>query len=416
MSNHAVQVKASLARSTRRGAAPAIMVICIFAALQMLATNIFLPSLPKMAADLRVSSAAATSAITVFLVVSALVQLIVGPLSDRFGRATPLLAGFCIAFAGTIWCTSATDLSNLLAGRIVQACGTGAAGVLARAIARDLFDGQPLARVMSFIMIATAAAPGFSPLLGGTLDHFFGWRSEFLFVAIYVIFAASAFVTLVGETHHTERRSINPLTIARSYLALGKDARFYAPGITSSMVMAGMFGILSAFPRLLVERFGFSPIALGVIFACVVFVVIAAGVVAPTLSGHISNYRAALIGVVLMVIGGVALLAAVTLLPNSLLSIVSTAIVFLIGAGLASPLSSAAALSPFGDRAGIAAGMLGFAQATGAALGVLLAAVLSADPGLALGYALCLTSALALALHRLRKRTDGHEPANATAS
>src|SRR5436190_17968113 len=99
MSDHAVHARPSTAQPRIGRAAVAIVVICAFAALQMLATNIFLPSLPKMAADLHVSSAAATSAITVFLVVSALVQLIVGPLSDRFGRAAPLLAGFCLAFA-----------------------------------------------------------------------------------------------------------------------------------------------------------------------------------------------------------------------------------------------------------------------------------------------------------------------------
>ena len=92
----------------------------------------------------------------------------------------------------------------------------------------------------------TAAAPGFSPLLGGTLDYFLGWRWEFLFVGIYIVCAGSAFVALVGETNYSGRRSIGPGAIARSYLTLLRDARFYTPAITSSMVMAGLFAILSA--------------------------------------------------------------------------------------------------------------------------------------------------------------------------
>src|SRR5882724_4943227 len=90
-----------------------IAVICAFAATATLATNIFLPSLPSMAAALHVSSAAVTSAITVYLAVFAIGQLIVGPLSDRFGRRSLILIGLCFFVIGTSWCAYANDLSNL---------------------------------------------------------------------------------------------------------------------------------------------------------------------------------------------------------------------------------------------------------------------------------------------------------------
>src|SRR5437762_11450358 len=112
MADNAANTSETIGQAGTHGRSSRIVVICVFAALGTLATNIFLPSLPKMAADLSVSSAAATSAITVYLVVSALVQLIVGPVSDRFGRAAPVLAGLCIALFGTIWCASANDLPN----------------------------------------------------------------------------------------------------------------------------------------------------------------------------------------------------------------------------------------------------------------------------------------------------------------
>ena len=167
------------------GAAARRIVICALAATGILATNIFLPSLPVIAADLHVSTAAVTSAFTIFLAIFAIGQLIAGPLSDRFGRRMPILIGLGIFIAGTIWCAFARDLSSLLIGRSMQACGACAASVLSRAIARDLFDGQALAKVMASITMATAAAPGFSPLLGSALDLFFGWRSEFAFVAAF---------------------------------------------------------------------------------------------------------------------------------------------------------------------------------------------------------------------------------------
>ena len=154
--------------------------LAALAATGTLATNILLPSLPQMAASLKVSSAAVTSAITIFLAVFAVGQLVVGPISDRYGRRWPVLIGFAVFFAGSIWCGLATDLPSLLVGRVIQAAGACATSVLSRAIARDLFSGAALARAMALIMIAMAAAPGFSPLLGGALDHYFGWRSEFV--------------------------------------------------------------------------------------------------------------------------------------------------------------------------------------------------------------------------------------------
>src|SRR6266576_4107345 len=155
-----------------------IAVLAALAATGTLATNILLPSLPQMAASLKVSTAAVTSAITLFLAVFALGQLVVGPISDRYGRRWPVLTGFAVFLAGSIWCGLATDLPSLLTGRVIQAAGACATSVLSRAIARDLFSGTALARAMALIMIAMAAAPGFSPLLGGALDHYFGWRSE----------------------------------------------------------------------------------------------------------------------------------------------------------------------------------------------------------------------------------------------
>jgi DHA1 family bicyclomycin/chloramphenicol resistance-like MFS transporter len=393
------RISGSSAEGKGQSMAAAIAVICAFAAMGMLATNIFLPSLTAMAADLHVSSAALTSTISVFLAIFGFGQLIVGPLSDRFGRQIPVLVGLCLFMLGTIWCAFAGDLASLLVGRAIQASGACAATVLSRAIARDLFDGQALAKTMASITIATAAAPGLSPLVGSALDHFLGWRSEFVFVAIFASCALLAYAMFVGETNGSANGSINPLAVSVSYLGLLRDARFVVPARTSSLLMAGLFAVFSAAPRVFLEHFGFSPVALGLLFAAVVVLVFGASMLAPGLSARLGFYRATLVGLGFTVMGAIALLLAVMVARNSFLPFVSGAAIFLSGVGIASPLSSAAALSPFGNKAGAAAALFGFAQMAGAACGALLAAVLSSDPALGLAMVLALASPLAMLLH-----------------
>ena len=302
--------------------AACIAVICSFAAIGPLATNIFLPSLPAIAADLHITSATVAATISVFLAIFAVGQLIVGPLSDRFGRRIPILTGLCIFVVGTIWCALASDLASLLVARSIQACGACTATVLSRAIARDLFDGQALAKVLALTTVATAAAPGLSPLLGSALDHFFGWRSEFAFVAIFAVCALLAYAALIGETNWSANGSVNPVAVGASYLGLIRDARFVVPARTAGLLIAGLFAVFSAAPRVLLEHFRFSPVTLGLLFAGVVVVVFGASMLAPRLSARFGLHRAMLVGLGVTATGGVALLFAV-LLAKELVSAVS---------------------------------------------------------------------------------------------
>src|SRR4030081_784498 len=380
-----------------------ITVLAALAATGTLATNILLPSLPQMAASLKVSSAAVTSAITVFLAVFALGQLVVGPISDRYGRRWPVLTGFAVFFAGSMWCGLADDLPSLLAGRVIQAAGACATSVLSRAIARDLFSGAALARAMALIMIAMAAAPGFSPLLGGALDHYFGWRSEFALVAIFAGLGALAYGAVLGETHHATRTPLDPLAIAKNYLGLIADRRFVVPAATVSLILGGLFSMFSAAPRVLIEAMYFTPIQLGLFFAGTVMIVFAAGMLATKLAPRYGLDRSIRGGLWAAAAGGIAILV-VALYSPSFLPFLGAMCVFLLGMGIVNPLGTAQALSPFGEKAGAASALLGFWQMMGAAIGVWLAATVSHDAMFALGIVLTAASLLALVLYTMRAR------------
>ena len=380
-----------------------IAVLAGLAATGTLATNILLPSLPQMAVSLKVSSAAVTSAITIFLAVFAVGQLVVGPISDRYGRRWPVLIGFAVFFAGSIWCGLATDLPSLLIGRVIQAAGACATSVLSRAIARDMFSGPALARAMALIMIAMAAAPGFSPLLGGALDHYFGWRSEFALVAVFAGLGALAYGTVFGETHHATRTPLDPLAIARNYIGLIADRRFVVPAATVSLIMGGLFSVFSAAPRVLIEAMHFTPIQLGLFFAGTVLIVFAAGMLATKLAPRYGLDRSIRGGLFAAATGSIAMLL-VSLYSPSFLPFLGAMSVFLLGMGIVNPLGTAQALSPFGEKAGAASALVGFWQMMTAAIGVWLAATISHDALFALGVVLTVFSLVAVGLYTMRAK------------
>ena len=402
MTDQTAEIDAS-PRADASSTALQIAVLAGLAATGTLATNILLPSLPQMAASLNVTSAAVTSAITIFLAVFAVGQLAVGPISDRYGRRWPVLIGFAVFFAGSVWCALAADLTGLLIGRVIQAAGACATSVLSRAIARDMFSGAGLARAMALIMIAMAAAPGFSPLLGGALDHAFGWRSEFVLVAAFATLGAVAYGTLFGETHHATRTPLDPAAIAKNYFGLIADRRFLVPAATVSLIMGGLFAMFSATPRILIEAMHLTPIQLGLFFAGTVLIVFAAGMLATRLAPRYGLDRSIRGGLLVSATGSIAMLG-VALYSPTLLSYLGALSVFLLGIGIVNPLGTAQALSPFGDKAGAASALVGFWQMMTAAIGVWLAATISHQALFALGVVLTVFSLAAVGLYTMRAK------------
>jgi DHA1 family bicyclomycin/chloramphenicol resistance-like MFS transporter len=330
--------------------------------------------------------------------------LLVGPISDRYGRRMPVLAGFAVFIIGSIWCGVSTDLSSLLVGRAIQAAGACSTSVLSRAIARDLFSGAALARALTLVMIAQAAAPGFSPLLGGGLDYFFGWRSEFVFVGAFAVLSAFSYVLVLGETHNTTRIPLNPLAVSATYLKLSVNRHFLIPAATVGLIMGGLFSIFSATPRILIEGYGFTPIALGLFFAGTVLVVFGSGMLAARLAPRFGLDRAIRYGLLIAFIGSIAVLATAYFHGNVVTFIAATC-VFLLGMGVVNPLGTAQALSPFGTHAGAASALLGFWQMMGAAIGVSLSATIVPQAALALGIVLGAACLIAIVLYAMRQPT-----------
>jgi len=391
---------ANLAPSERRLTGGILFLLAGLSALGALATNIILPAFPRIGASLGVSSQELGLTLSTFFVAFAFGQLLIGPLSDLFGRKWLVLGGLAVFVAGSVLCALADTLSFLIFGRVIQALGACAASVLSRAIARDLFDGEALARALALTMIAMAAAPGFSPLLGSAFDGLFGWRVTFLVVAAFGVMIALHYATGIGETHPADRRTKSAASIvASAYGRLALDPRFLLPAASVSLVIGGLYTFFAAAPAILMSKLGLNAFQLGLSFATTVLIVFAAGFLAPRLAHRWGQRTVGMIGLFIALAGGLSMFAfaATPTYTNFTVAIA----LYLLGMGLINPLGTAIALHPFGQQAGLASALLGFLQMGCAAIGASFASMLPLPPFTSLAVILTTASVLALLIFLL---------------
>lgn len=370
-----------------------LLMLAGLAALGSLATNIILPAFPAIGAELGTSVKDLSATLSTFFVAFALGQLFVGPLSDRFGRRPLVVCGLFVFVVGSAVCALASSLPQLIFGRVVQALGVCATSVLSRAIARDLFEGESLARALSLVMVAMAAAPGFSPLLGGAFNSILGWRATFAVVGVLAILLGAHYLLRLGETHRADlRRPLALSAVIAAYKALLTDRRFIAPAMSVSLVIGSLYLFFAMAPAILMEGFGFSPFQLALLFASTVFVVFGAGLLAPRLAHRFGALRAARAGIAIAFAGGATLLAA----PEQVYYFSAALTVFLMGMGLINPLGTALTLQPFGQNAGAASALLGFLQMGCAAISIGITSALPLSPYLA--FCAVLSTSMLLAL------------------
>ena len=369
----------SVPDATAKLTAGRLVLLASLAALGVLATNIMLPAFPAMAHDLNVTPRDLAWTLSSFFIVFAVGQLFIGPLADAWGRAPFVIGGLLVFVVGGVVCALAPSLPVLIAGRAIQAMGACATSVLARAIARDSYDGPELTRALALVMIAMAAAPGFSPALGTAMTLLFGWRSIFVLVAVAGVLVALHYRLSLGETLPLNRRRSARLgAVARTYAELATNPRFIAPALTVSLVIGCLYGFFGAAPAILMGEMGISATGLSVFFGATVLVVFGSGLMTGPLARRWGAPRVGMAGVLIAVAGGLWLFlqaGAPTQAP-----FMAAVTLFLGGMGLINPIGTAIALEPFGDRAGMASALLGFMQMAFAALGTALIGALPIGP------------------------------------
>ncbi len=185
---------------------PLLLVLGLLSAVAPFATDLYLPAFPRMTTELSASATTVQLTLTAFLVGVTAGQLVFGPLSDRFGRVPPLLAGAALCVLASAAAVLAPNVAVLVVARLLQGLGGAAGMVIGRAVISDLATGKPAARAFSLMMIVGGVAPVVAPLLGGLLTGPIGWRGLLTIVLGLSVLMLVAVLAVVRETHLRSRR------------------------------------------------------------------------------------------------------------------------------------------------------------------------------------------------------------------
>jgi DHA1 family bicyclomycin/chloramphenicol resistance-like MFS transporter len=352
------------------------LLLAMLTALGPLSMDMYLPSLPDIAHVLGAPVVRTQLTISSYLIGFAVGQMIYGPLSDRYGRRPVLLAAVALYLASTLACAAAQSVDLLIAARLLQGISGSGAIVLARAIVRDVYSGVQAARELSLMGSISATAPIVAPMIGGVLQAGFGWRANFICMSVGGLIAFLVAARLLPETLRPNNRagSLSFFSMARGYGTVARHGGFlvYLGIITTTY--AGLFAWVSGASVVLQGVYGLSAVTFGFTFALGAAGYMLGAMIATRLVVRLGLDRTIGVGVVVIAAGGLSLaLAVATGVPG--LWLVAAMALYLAGVGLAMPQAMAGALTPFPDRAGTAASLMGLVQQAVAAI---IAAVIGA--------------------------------------
>jgi len=362
-------------------APPTLALLIALSWINPVALNMTLPSLPTMAADLAAPYGLVQLSVSLFLVTIAVAQLVLGPLSDRYGRRPILLGGGGLFVVGSLACATTGHVEGLLAARVAQAVGGCAGLVLVRAIVQDVYGRDRGASALGYITMGVAVAPMLAPLVGGYVDAWAGWRASFLSLAAAGTIILAWTALRLPETGARSAGRATP-DVLRDITQLVAHGTFWRYAGVVALSNGVFFSFLGGAPLVAMEALGMTPQGYGV-----AFVLVAAGfVVGNYLSGRWSQRvgppMMIRVGVVLalVAVAAIAVGAATVGLTPALLF--GPMIFSGIANGLITPNGIAGAMSVRPDIAGAAAGLAGSIQVgLGAAASAVVGFLIDAGSG-----------------------------------
>jgi len=331
----------------------------------VLSLNMFMPSLPGIAEAFGVDYGLASLSLAGYLATTAVMQLIIGPMSDRFGRRPVLLVGVSVFALASLGCVFADDIWTFLAFRVLQSAII-AGWVLSLAIIRDTTPTEETASRIGYLTMVMAVGPMLGPLLGGSLDQLFGWRANFVAYFLFSLIVLGLVWFDAGETNRYRSGTFS--SQFRDYPALFRSRRFWGYSLCTVFSSGTFYVFIAGAPLVAHATFGMSPATLGFYIGTIT--------VGFALGSFLSGRYAGRFPYTTMMITGRSVASAGLLTGlllffaghGSVLALFGATIFSGFGNGLTTPSSNAGTLSVRPQLAGSAAGLAGAMMVTGGAL------------------------------------------------
>jgi DHA1 family bicyclomycin/chloramphenicol resistance-like MFS transporter len=388
---------------------PKIVTLILLAGLSALTMNIFLPSLPGMALYFDVSYGLMQQSVALYLALSAALQIVIGPISDRFGRRNVLIGSlilFLLATIGTLLATTATTFLIFRMAQAVIASGM----VLSRAVVRDMVEDAQAASMIGYVTMGMSLVPMIGPVIGGFLDDLYGWKANFALLLVLGLGVLALTWADLGETATLRRVSL--MDQIRTYPGLLASRRFWGYALAAGFASGCFFAYLGGAPYVGDKVFGLSSTEVGALFALTAIGYAVGNFLAGRYSVRVGMNRMILIGTI-VTSAGLAVLALLTLAGLSGPVVFFGLTVFMgLGNGICLPNANAGMLSVRPELAGTASGLggailIGGGAALASLAGVLLGPGSSEMPLILLMLASSLASVVAILFVRRRARQIG---------
>lgn len=375
-----------------------------------LGIDLYLPTLPEIAAGLNTPVSLIQTTIPLFLLVMGLGQIVAGPLVDNLGRKPIALIGLLLYVGGSILAATATAWPQFLGARIIQGCAVCCTAVVAFSGVRDRLDGDDAARAYGFLNGALNIVPALAPLLGGILAEAFGWRANFWFLTAYAVAIGLLVIFFLPETRPANTQKVSGLPLGQ-YLAILRQRRFLAFAFANAGALGMVLTYVSLAPHVLMTEGQLSPLAFSIAFGANGFWIMAVSVVVNKVIRKLGRPVCLAIGALAMLLGCAMLIGGLMLFPASLqnhwaLYMLPVAVSV---AGLAFTVGPATsyALEPYQQQAGVASALAGFIQMAGGSSAGLLVMALPLAEKHALALMMLLGALLACFAWRTSKSARG---------
>jgi DHA1 family bicyclomycin/chloramphenicol resistance-like MFS transporter len=371
-----------------------------------LSIDVSLPGLPAIARALGASSAAMQQSLSIFVLAFGAGQLVVGPLSDRYGRRPVLLAGLAVFTLAGVACTFANGAAMLLGARFVQGLGACAGTLSARAIVQDVApDRERAASLQAYVSAVTSIAPIVAPLLGAVILATLGWRSLYGVLAVAGALLLGAVLLRLPETAPGTAR--NALA---AYVRVLRRPRTVPLALVVGFGFGAYFTLISGSPFALVAQMHVASGPYAVAFALNACALLAGAFATGRLVKRAGAERLFAWGMALLLLAS-AVACALDVLAPSPVAFTAAFMLFAFAFGIANPSAYAAGLAGAGADAGTTSAVLGAAQMIGGAVGSAVAAALPLPPSAGVGvtvFAAALVAACAYAVSRRAAISSGY--------